>query len=246
MLHLLGEGHRVVVPYRDEEGWRALRPETHAGALWGRKVHLVDFEDTRSFVDEAARILGSIDGVAALAGAFAMSGTLEAAPASEWGTMMDTNLTTVYNVCRAALPHLLKGGGSVVTVSSRSAENRRRGCGGLRGVEGGRLSPDACPRPRESRPRGSSQLHRAGAHRHAPESRGHAQGRHVEMDESEANRRRHCVPALRRVSANDRRAHPGGRPRLEPGLRVLFGLVAVELTDQVQERQNEEDQCREQ
>jgi NAD(P)-dependent dehydrogenase (short-subunit alcohol dehydrogenase family) len=120
--HLLGEGHRVVVPYRDEEGWRALRPEAHAGTLWGRKVHLVDFEDTRSFVDEAARNLGSIDGVAAVAGAFAMSGNLETAPASEWGTMMDTNLTTVYNVCRAALPHLVKARGSVVTVGSRSAE----------------------------------------------------------------------------------------------------------------------------
>lgn len=35
--------------------------------------------------------------------------------------MMAANLTSTYSVCRAALPHLLAGGGSVVTVASRLA-----------------------------------------------------------------------------------------------------------------------------
>ena len=36
--------------------------------------------------------------------------------------MIKTNLGTAAALCRATLPHLLKGGGSVVTVGSRSAE----------------------------------------------------------------------------------------------------------------------------
>jgi NAD(P)-dependent dehydrogenase (short-subunit alcohol dehydrogenase family) len=36
--------------------------------------------------------------------------------------MLRSNLATVYATCRAALPHLLKEGGSVVTVGSRLAE----------------------------------------------------------------------------------------------------------------------------
>src|SRR6185295_9831355 len=67
--------------------------------------------------------LGRLDGLAAIAGSFAASGTLEAAPVSEWRAMMAINLDTAYASCRAALPHLLRGGGSVVTVASKVAES---------------------------------------------------------------------------------------------------------------------------
>ena len=60
--------------------------------------------------------------MAALAGAYAGSGTFEEAPAGEWDSMIKTNLGTAAALCRATLPHLLKGGGSVVTVGSRTAE----------------------------------------------------------------------------------------------------------------------------
>jgi NAD(P)-dependent dehydrogenase (short-subunit alcohol dehydrogenase family) len=36
--------------------------------------------------------------------------------------MLHANLTTAQTICRASLPHLLKQGGSVVTVGSRAAE----------------------------------------------------------------------------------------------------------------------------
>ena len=124
---LVAGGHRVAVPYRDEPSFAALGIDNGKGLLWGAKAHLVDYEDTRAFVDEAVRHLGSLDGVAAIAGGFTASGNFEAAPVSEWGAMFDVNLTTVYNTCRAALPHLLKGGGSVVTVGSKSAETAGAG-----------------------------------------------------------------------------------------------------------------------
>src|SRR5262247_3990811 len=78
-------------------------------------------EDAARFVDAAASELGGLDGVAALAGAYAGSGTLETAPPAEWERMQETNLATAYATCRAALSSLLPRGGSVVTVASRLA-----------------------------------------------------------------------------------------------------------------------------
>ena len=90
--------------------------------MWGGAADLADPDSAAAFVQEAAGWLGGMDGVAALAGAYAGSGTMEAAPVREWEDMLRANLSTVYGLCRATLPHLTKEGGSVVTVASRLAE----------------------------------------------------------------------------------------------------------------------------
>lgn len=118
---LLRAGHRVAVPYRDEAAWKKLEPSAHGSSLFGRRTHLVDYEDTRLFVEAAATWLGRLDGVAAVAGAFAGGASLHEAPLSEWGSMIDANLTTTYTLCRASLPQLQRGS-SVVTIGSRAAE----------------------------------------------------------------------------------------------------------------------------
>jgi len=121
---LLERGARVAVPFRSAAGWDALRAEAGPGAaLWGGTADLSDPDSAAAFVDEAAAWLGRVDGVAALAGAYAGSGSLETAPASEWESMIRANLSTAYGLCRASLPHLLKRGGSVVTVASRLAQD---------------------------------------------------------------------------------------------------------------------------
>jgi NAD(P)-dependent dehydrogenase (short-subunit alcohol dehydrogenase family) len=121
---LLTAGARVAVPYRSEADWDALRAGAPSGAgLWGARADLADAAAARAFADEAAGRLGGLDGLAALAGAFAASGTLEASPAEEWRAMMTTNLDTAWAICRAALPHLLRGGGTAVTVASKLAES---------------------------------------------------------------------------------------------------------------------------
>ena len=120
---VLEAGGRVAVPYRSAAGWDALRAELAAGgSLWGGPADLADPASAAAFVEQAAAWLGGLDGVAALAGAYAGSATLEAAPVREWEDMLRANLATTYGLCRASLPHLLKAGGSVVTVSSRLAE----------------------------------------------------------------------------------------------------------------------------
>jgi NAD(P)-dependent dehydrogenase (short-subunit alcohol dehydrogenase family) len=120
---LLADGCDVAVPFREKDAWDRLRGESQgAGRLWGEAADLSDAAGAARFVEAAAAALGSVGGVAALAGGYAGSGPLEAAPDTEWDRMLKANLATAHSICRAALPHLLRGGGSVVLVGSRSAE----------------------------------------------------------------------------------------------------------------------------
>ncbi|HXB54118.1 MAG TPA: SDR family oxidoreductase [Vicinamibacteria bacterium] len=122
VLGLLERGARVAVPYRSPAEWDELqRAAGRNEALLGTRADIADPEGARSFVDEASRWLGRLDGLAAVAGAYTGSGSLEAAPVEEWERMLQANLGTAFAVCRAALPHLLKQGGSVVTVGSQLA-----------------------------------------------------------------------------------------------------------------------------
>jgi NAD(P)-dependent dehydrogenase (short-subunit alcohol dehydrogenase family) len=119
---LVARGTRVAVPHRgDASGLPGL-----AGVrTWPADVG--DAAGARSFVEDAVTWLGGLDGLALVAGGFAGGAHFEAAPAGEWDAMMRANLSTVENVCRAALPHLLARGGSVVTVGSRAAETAGAG-----------------------------------------------------------------------------------------------------------------------
>lgn len=121
---LVEQGGRVAVPYRNPAEFEALRASVADGrSLWGAAADVADAAAAKAFADDAVERFGGLDGVAALAGGYASSGTLEESPLEEWRRMMTTNLETAHAICRAALPHLLKNGGSVVTVSSRLAES---------------------------------------------------------------------------------------------------------------------------
>ena len=120
---LVERGGRVAVPYRSAADWEALRGAVPApAALWGAPADVADPDAAQRFMDAAAAWLTRVDGLAAVAGAYAASGTLETAPVAEWRQMMSTNLDTAYAMCKAALPHLLGSRGNAVTVASRLAE----------------------------------------------------------------------------------------------------------------------------
>lgn len=77
-----------------------------------------DPEGLKAAVEQGVAEVGAIDVVVANAG---ISGT--PAPAamierSTWQTMLDINLTGVWQTVAAALPHMTNGGGSIVLVSS--------------------------------------------------------------------------------------------------------------------------------
>lgn len=118
---LVQRGARVAVPYRAARDWDELRTALPEAPLWGSAADLADPAASARFFDGAAGFLGRLDGLAALAGAYAGGQPFEDAPESEWASMMSANLATVYAACRAALPRLLAHGGSVVTVASRLA-----------------------------------------------------------------------------------------------------------------------------
>jgi NAD(P)-dependent dehydrogenase (short-subunit alcohol dehydrogenase family) len=123
---LLARGDSVAVPYRGEEGWRALQDEMRApGRLLGASVDLADPGAAARFVASAATQLegaGGLGGVAAVAGAYAGSGTLAEAAETDWPGMMRANLDSAYSIARAALPSLRKTRGAMVLVGSKLVE----------------------------------------------------------------------------------------------------------------------------
>jgi NAD(P)-dependent dehydrogenase (short-subunit alcohol dehydrogenase family) len=117
---LLAGGARVAVPFRSAASFDRLREALPAaGGLWGAQAEIATVPGARVFLDAAVAALGGLDGVAIVSGAYAGSGPLADSPEDEWPAMMTANLEATHAVCRAALPHLVAGGGSVVTVASR-------------------------------------------------------------------------------------------------------------------------------
>lgn len=80
-------------------------------------------------VDACAQVLaravqsgGRLDAVVNCAGMGGMVGTVETHPVEVWHRVLDTNLGSVFGVCRAAVPHLrAAGGGAIVNFASAAA-----------------------------------------------------------------------------------------------------------------------------
>ena len=78
---------------------------------------------------DAARAIGEIEGLAAavhLVGGFAMGPKVHETDPDDFARMFELNVTTTFNVARAAIPVLLeRGGGSFVAVSAQAALEAR-------------------------------------------------------------------------------------------------------------------------
>jgi NAD(P)-dependent dehydrogenase (short-subunit alcohol dehydrogenase family) len=124
---LLAGGARVAAPHRAPEAPSDLRSRADTSRLFLARADAGDVGSMERFLAAAAGAFGRVDGLAAIAGAYAGSGMLEQAPPDEWTRMIDANLQTAYAACRAALPHLLKTGGRLVTIASLSARDAGAG-----------------------------------------------------------------------------------------------------------------------
>ncbi|MFE3545274.1 mycofactocin-coupled SDR family oxidoreductase [Nocardia sp. NPDC059177] len=90
-------------------------------------VDVRDGAALRAAVDAAVAELGGLDIVCATAGISSSGPALELTEL-QWQTMIDVNLTGVWQTCKAATPHLLaRGGGAMILTSSIA---------GLRGLVG--------------------------------------------------------------------------------------------------------------
>lgn len=74
--------------------------------------------DLKQVLDKGIAEFGRLDIVCANAGILTVAPALEQGP-EQWQSMMDINVTGVWNTCREAIPHLVdNGGGSVIITSS--------------------------------------------------------------------------------------------------------------------------------
>jgi len=91
--------------------------DTGTGRSYG--VDVSDADSVAAAVESAARDLGRPAVVVNCAGIGRFSHTHEV-PVDDWQRIIGVNLTGTFLVCRAALPHLLDGGGVIVNIASNA------------------------------------------------------------------------------------------------------------------------------
>jgi NAD(P)-dependent dehydrogenase (short-subunit alcohol dehydrogenase family) len=77
----------------------------------------------QSLADETVRRLGGLDVLVNNAG-IGWFGSVESQGHDDWRRVMDTNVSGVFNCCKAAIPHLRRrGGGWIINISSLAGSN---------------------------------------------------------------------------------------------------------------------------
>ena len=115
-----------------EAGWRVVAPQRHqptptphpdANAPVRLVADLTDVSDVARVVEVAAGDPAApLRAVVNLVGGYASTGLVHETPVEEFERMLTLNLRPTHLVTRAALPHLIEGGGgAVVCVASRAA-----------------------------------------------------------------------------------------------------------------------------
>jgi 3-oxoacyl-[acyl-carrier protein] reductase len=123
---LVGAGAHVAVTGRDESRVSVAKrqfAEAGAGGVEAWSADVRSAEDVGRVVTATVDRLGGLDIVvnSAGVGVFAKVGDMTT---QQWSTVVDTNLTGVFHVCHAAIPHLRqRGGGHIVNISSLAGKN---------------------------------------------------------------------------------------------------------------------------
>lgn len=120
--YLHAEGAAVFGAGLDGDTGRDLASATGA-ILHFREADLTSEPQVREAVGDAVALLGGLDAVVNCAGIYPTGKRLEEVTDAEWDRTLAVNLTAIFRVCRAALPHIREaGGGSVVNIASVHAE----------------------------------------------------------------------------------------------------------------------------
>jgi len=117
------QGARVIVPYRSQEKYLALRSwlGSLAEQVDGWPSDLTDWSAVQQLVTQVIQHHGQIDHVLCLAGGFVGSRFLEAGP-DQWDRMHALNVQPTLLTLRATLPYLVeRGRGRAVTIGARQA-----------------------------------------------------------------------------------------------------------------------------
>jgi NAD(P)-dependent dehydrogenase (short-subunit alcohol dehydrogenase family) len=123
---VVAAGGQVAITGRDERHLSAARSTVGAagpGAVETLKADVRDAADVERVVAGTVARFGGLDFLINNAGIGTFSEVAEMTP-EQWDEVLDTNLTGVFRMCHAAIPHLRKrGGGFIVNISSLAGTN---------------------------------------------------------------------------------------------------------------------------
>jgi NAD(P)-dependent dehydrogenase (short-subunit alcohol dehydrogenase family) len=84
------------------------------------KADISSADDCSDAVSKAVNLFGKLDIVSNNAG-IQRYGTVETTPTDEWDEVMNTNLKSVFYICKFAIPHLKKTKGNIINMTSVQA-----------------------------------------------------------------------------------------------------------------------------
>ncbi len=117
------QGARLALVDIDPQALQSTRqviPQACESAVF--ETDLLDPASVSAMVAGVTERFGRTDILANIAGGFAMGPAIHETPDAQWDLMMDLNVRSLFNCCRAAIPELLAAGrGRIVNVSARAA-----------------------------------------------------------------------------------------------------------------------------
>jgi len=126
---LNAQGVHVALVDLDAEALERVRASLPAGGKAAAlRADLISPESVSDMVEQVLARFGRIDILTNIAGGFTMGPPLHETEDRDWDFMMDLNARTLFNCCRATVPHMLTaGGGRIVNVSARAATQGKGG-----------------------------------------------------------------------------------------------------------------------
>ena len=123
---LVADGVRVAVTGRSAAHLSAARRSIEGagpGAVETLQADVRKHDDVQRAADAATARFGGLDIVINNAGVGVFTDVATMTP-EQWAEVIDTNLTGVFNMCHAALPHMRRrGGGFIINISSLAGKN---------------------------------------------------------------------------------------------------------------------------
>lgn len=125
-LAFLQAGAQVIVTYRSDEEWNALKhgAGAHATRLAGHAVNVLEEGEVKHFIDSLIATHGKLDALVNAVGGWSAGKPLWEMDAKALDQMLALNLRSGYMLARAAVPAMLKRSrGAIVNVAATAAFN---------------------------------------------------------------------------------------------------------------------------
>jgi 3-oxoacyl-[acyl-carrier protein] reductase len=123
---LVAQGVNVAVVARTDEGLSRARPEIESagpGRVEALRADVGNYGDVERAVAAAVSRFGTLDYVINNAGVGRFGSVADTTP-EQWAEVIATNLTGVFHMCHACIPHLrTRGGGYIINISSLAGKN---------------------------------------------------------------------------------------------------------------------------